>query len=207
MSYQRTVLSLVDTYAYLRDTFRELAVGAMLHSTHRYPSTFHTVLFDPTAFLTRLVQDINLGDQRPARFGGGSEVTVQMLVDEGVCPETARWLYHQAWVQITDQVAAVLPEASAGAESPWEYELSMGIDLVIQRWVAEPTEDSPQAAAMQVSQPIQVAPPLALPGTRLSPVATWLLEDSAASPPLGITSAEIEARFAAEYGKGPRNHA
>lgn len=214
MSYQRTVVSLMDTYAYVRDTYRDIAVAALLNHTEKRPASFKTVVFDPAPFLVKLVEDINLGDNRPKRFGGGADQTIQLLVDAGMPGDTARWIYHQCWSQVTDAVASVLPEASTGPESDWSCELSMGLDLVLSRWVELPATRELSSTEMQVEYPAlamiaqggdlavgfgNAAVPTAVPGTRLSADHSWLIEEPLAPQ---ITSRDIDAKFSVEYGRG-----
>lgn len=138
-----TLISLGDTYQFLRVSYREYAMRAL--NAHRGVGAipFSSVEFDPTEFLVAVVHEIAHTDETASQLGQPS-VATNLLIKAGLDRHTAVYLAHETYRQITDLIGVYAPHACFGPyENGWHCEYVHPFDLAISQPI-QSTDETPR---------------------------------------------------------------
>jgi hypothetical protein len=176
------VISLADQLNFLRSSYREYVLRAMVsYPGHGRPPFTHWE-YDGTDFMVALVKEISCMNASPEVFEKLPQAT-ELLVQAGFDVKTATWLACEIFKSITDVIATYFPDAEFGPyENGWDFAFVNGCDL----GVSKPTVRAPTPA-----EPIVYEPPLAVPGTRMINFHRHVHGEDPL--PRMLTSAQIEA--------------
>lgn len=140
-----TLISLGDTYQFLRVSYREYAMRAL--NAHRGIGAipFASVEFDPTEFLMAVVHEIAHADETASQLGQPS-LSANLLVKAGLDRHTAIYLAHETYRQITDLIGVYAPHACFGPyENGWDCTFIHPFDLAISQPI-QSTDESPESS-------------------------------------------------------------
>jgi hypothetical protein len=178
------VISLADQLNFLRSSYRDYVLRAMMgYAGHGQPPFTHWD-YDGTDFMVALIKEISHMESSPESIGRLPQST-ELLVKAGFDVKTATWLACEIFKSVVDVIAAYFPDAEFGPyENGWDFGFVNGCDLGVTRPALRPATPP---------EPIAYEPPTAVPGYSSRRPLVSISEMLEPELPIQKTSAQIEA--------------